>query len=430
MADREARYIYVNAGKNSNKGWVARQEGCVVTSYWGRIRSTTSFEDGELSGVQRKEWSFSADYAAEKHFNKKCREKERKGYKAVEVENVRQNGSNGVSSDMSKIATEQIDFGCQVTQKLVQRLSKENVHNILSNTALSYSKTSGLFKTPMGVVTKRTVDEARNLLSEIAVKIQQGNTVETQTVEDYLHLIPQDTGRQFDPRWWFRKQDDVIKQNNILDSLQGSLDTIATQPVVTEDDKPVPKVFDCRLHLVEDPVVIARIKNTFNSTRQGVHVSRNLNVKRVFEIEVADMKRNFDVVKDKINNVKELWHGTKVSNILSIFSKGLIVPPANAHHCTGRMYGAGVYASDQSTKALNYSYGYWDGVRSQNCFMFLVDMAMGKEYVPQSTGWGQTFPKPGFDSTFAKARVSGVLNNEMIVYKINQVNLKYLIEFE
>ena len=37
------------------------------------------------------------------------------------------------------------------------------------------------------------------------------------------------------------------------------------------------------------------------------------------------------------------------------------VPPANASHCTGRMFGNGVYFSDQSTKALNYAYGYWGG---------------------------------------------------------------------
>ena len=92
------------------------------------------------------------------------------------------------------------------------------------------------------------------------------------------------------------------------------------------------------------------------------------------------------------------------------------------------MFGPGAYFSDQSTKSLNYAYGYWGGSADNNCFMFLADVAMGKAYTPSS--WGSGFPKRGYDSTFAKAGKSGVRNNEMIVYKTNQANLKYLIEFE
>ena len=88
----------------------------------------------------------------------------------------------------------------------------------------------------------------------------------------------------------------------------------------------------------------------------------------------------------------------------------------------------GIYGSDQSTKSLNYAQGYWSkGAKDNNCFMFVMDMAMGKEYIP--SGPSQNLPKPGYDSTYAVGGKSGVMNNEMIVYNINQVNLKYLIEF-
>jgi len=59
--------------------------------------------------------------------------------------------------------------------------------------------------------------------------------------------------------------------------------------------------------------------------------------------------------------------------------------------------------------------------------MFLCSVAMGKYYVP--SGPSSNLPKAGYDSTYAKARQSGVMNNEMIVYKTNQCNLKYLVEF-
>ena len=59
--------------------------------------------------------------------------------------------------------------------------------------------------------------------------------------------------------------------------------------------------------------------------------------------------------------------------------------------------------------------------------MFLADVAMGKYHIAGS-GWG-SYPKPGYDSTWAKGGQSGVINDEMIVYKLNQANLLYLVEF-
>ena len=95
---------------------------------------------------------------------------------------------------------------------------------------------------------------------------------------------------------------------------------------------------------------------------------------------------------------------------------------------TGRLFGDGVYFSDQSTKALNYSNGYWSGNKENNCFMFLGLVAIGKYYVPKSTG--EKLPKQGFDSTWAKPGISSIQNNEMIVYNLSQINLQYLVEFD
>jgi poly [ADP-ribose] polymerase 2/3/4 len=91
------------------------------------------------------------------------------------------------------------------------------------------------------------------------------------------------------------------------------------------------------------------------------------------------------------------------------------------------MYGDGLYFSDQSTKALNYSHGYWGGSQDNKCFMFLADVAMGKEHLA-SRGFGASYPVAGYDSTFAKGGTA-VMNNEMIVYKTAQAKLKYLVEF-
>jgi poly [ADP-ribose] polymerase len=93
------------------------------------------------------------------------------------------------------------------------------------------------------------------------------------------------------------------------------------------------------------------------------------------------------------------------------------------------MYSDGLYFSCVSTKALNYATDFWGGGGVTNrVFMFLADVAMGKPYIAGG-GWGK-YPKPGYNSTWAKGGQSGVINDEMIVYNTNQANLIYLVEFE
>ena len=141
------------------------------------------------------------------------------------------------------------------------------------------------------------------------------------------------------------------------------------------------------------------------------------------------MATAFTAKAQEIGNVKLHWHGTKASNLLSILKQGLIIPPANAIQCTGRMFGNGIYGSEQSTKALNYATNYWNpsGEDEDRVFMLLCDFAMGKEYHPQS--YSRNFPAKGYDSTYVAPGAANTINQESVVYELDQVNLKYLCEF-
>ena len=206
-----------------------------------------------------------------------------------------------------------------------------------------------------------------------------------------------------------------------------SLQNVLAAPANDDAPKAEEKLFDVKLRRVEDGDTLDRIHRKYRETQQDKHACAHLDVKAVYAVEIAAMQQAFEAHGRPLGFVNELWHGTKIANLLSILRSGLRVSPPASAHVTGKMWGNGVYASDQSTKALNYAYGYWSGQRSDNCFMLLLDMAMGKTYVPSS--YTEKLPRPGYDSTFAKAGVSGVINNEMIVYRNEQVNIKYLVEF-
>ncbi len=417
---KEARYVLTNIAANNNKFWNIRlfADGSCET-HWGRVG-----EDGQHR--------LAAGFT-EGAFDSKCREKAAKGYKPQKtLGNTAPGGAVGIGGEkLARLASAQIETNSPEMMKLVAYLARVNVHRILEATTLQYDEARGTFSTPLGIVTADAIAEARALLSQIGVFVHgqdYGNAGFTARVNEYLMLVPQNIGRaKPQPETLFPDLEAVQKQGGILDSLEASLQVALSSP--REEDKPQvpePRLFEAKLHLVEDGREIDRVRRKYRATQRAMHACAHLDVRRLFRVEIASMRRAFEEDGKRIGNVQELWHGTRASNLLSILKSGFVIPPSNAAHCTGRAFGNGVYFSDQSTKSLNYAYGYWSGTREETCYMFLCQVALGRSYTPGSCA--EQLPKPGYDSTFARAGRSGVVNNEMIVYSTDRINPIFLVE--
>jgi poly [ADP-ribose] polymerase len=436
---KEDKYIKTDPEANNNKFWYIRLfDDCSIETEYGRVGSKPAIRSKSFDNME----------AAEKFYDKKCKSKEKgKSKHGVQTEIPYQKLKvmsdsikiDGNGLDMETIVNEQIKSSSKETKELLRYFIKQNIHNITENTAITYNKQSGLFETPCGPVTKEGIDEARVILSQISKWMKHPKRDERRygmLVSEYLMIIPSKVGRKLIADDVFGSKEDIEQQESILDSLEATyntiIDTIENQK---DSDETIekPKLFDVELDLVTDSSVIAHIKKLYSDTKNTMHMCHRMKVKRVFAVRIGHMAERFVKSGEPIGNVKELWHGTRDGNILSIMKNGLIIPSSSEGHCTGRMFGDGLYFSDQSTKALNYAAGYWSGSRSKikKCYMFLADVAMGKEYHPRSSDWQmhKKISRDGYDSTFAKAG-GCVRNNEMIVYKLAQANLKYLVEFE
>lgn len=429
----EKKYVLSSVDVNSNKVWIYRlfDDGS-WESAWGRVGND----------LQSKTFS-GGKYAAEK----KAREKLAKGYREVNVVGGT-NGTNGNSSaskvvnnsSLLDIAKKQIQHSCPVVGKLIEYLTKVNAHQIFVGTQgkITYNDTTGLFQTPIGIVSKENIDEARKLLVQLGDFVANrdfDNKNACRAMEDYLMLIPQECPRKLSVAGVLPDLTAVQKQNSILDSLEASYASVisgATEKNDNDDDvekDEPPKIFDVKLELLQDTKEFDRIKIGIDKTRHSVHACSHLKVEKVYAVEIKTMVDAFEKDGRKLSNIWELYHGSNSGNLLSILKIGLIIPPATSSYVTGRMFGPGAYFSSESSKSLNYSYGYWSGRgTSNNCFMFLADVAMGNYYIPSSST-SQRPPK-GYDSYFAKPGKSGVMNTEMIVGRTSQVNLKYLVEFK
>lgn len=427
-----ARYIMLiqtNADANHNKFYeVSMGDDGHVLARWGRVGAK-----GQSGSKGQGERAFDAAVRA----------KTSTGYKKVEIA-VTEAGSNKPQSSLAELAKRDV-LGAQsnpALEALIERLVALNRHQLLAASGGQIQIVDGQIKTPLGLITLHSVNEARHLLDELQQQVARQKTGSryTEVLNEYLMKVPQRIPAR---RGWdqdfFSEFTSFTRQNDLLDQLEGSIKLAekAPPPKVAEAAA-LPPMFGYHLAVCEDKKVFAKIEKFYKSSINGMHVSSRLSLKRIFVLDNAAAEQAFN---DKVqamdargkpgSNVQQYWHGTRAHNVLSIFKGGLIIPrQGGSIAITGRMFGDGLYFSDQSSKSLNYAYGYWDHQGyDNNCYMFLCDVAMGKHYTPRSPGNGDR-RKDGYDSCFAKANTSAVRNNEMIVYDTAQARLRYLCEFD
>lgn len=429
------KYVAVNPQENNNKIWQfsVLDDGTMFFEY-GRVGNPLNKTKPEphdtkklLAKIREKTSSKRSDFYSEITIV------------GNEIAPTKIAVSSSISKEEIKRRAEiEIGAGCPIVSALVKKLAEANRHELLvaSGGELDIDLSTGIVRTAMGVVTAENVTKARKALSMMTPLVKKkdfDNPLFTAELGAYLRLVPQKTPPR---RGWhstFIPDNSAIqKQSSLLDQLEASIDLAASR--ITEasnapksETKPT-SIFEVTMKIVDDKKIVDMVNKKFYDTRQSMHQSSRLKPTRVYEINIPHMSSAFEVDGRKVGNIKTLWHGTRMFNVLSIMKRGLILPKTlSTMQLAGAMFGNGIYFSDQSTKSLNYAHGYWDGgKRDSTCYMFLADVAMGREYVPSGPCDGQ---KSNYDSCFAKPGVSGVMNSEMIVYRTSQSNLRYLVEF-
>lgn len=406
----EVRLIFSDATENKNKFWHGKlfDNGDVLVE-WGRVGYNSQ--------------SKLHPNAGERKLESLKKSKLKKGY--TEQRTIASNLKNVAKNSLKQVAVNDIG-GCTEVKKLISWLADINIHKITSNTNIVYDSSEGTFNTPLGLVTIDGIHEAQSILNKISNLVESHSLDDnfSNLVSEYLRIIPQNVGMK---RGWenrfFGSHDLIAKQFDIIDSLEASLQKISTK---TQENSE--RVFEVKLSIVTDRDVIKNISDKYEKSRGFHRDVKNFKIKQIFQVYIPTMQEAFEKDGKNIGNIMSLFHGTKASNLLSILKVGLIIPPSNASHCTGRMFGPGIYFSDQSSKSLRYATNAWTyGGNTDRTFMFICDVAMGRYYVP--SGPRNSLPPKGYDSYFAKAGISGVMNNEMIIPRVSQCNLVHLIEF-
>jgi len=291
-------------------------------------------------------------------------------------------------------------------------------------------------------VTQKQIDTAQLILNELSSLVK--NDSSTSRFNDCLiklwTTVPRriaNTREAVLQFGTFNSPDKFDFTNKLLVEEQSSLDIMRGQVNVSnvqknQDDSSDLNILDAmgiKFSLADDDDVkvikskLGEIKDKFTSAW------------KIVNNRTQEKFNNF--VSTVSNKKTELfWHGSRNENWWSIIDSGLMIRPSSAVY-TGSMYGDGIYGASLSRKSYGYTSAkgsYWAKGSSSRCFMSLFDFHVGNQLLIHKhsswcydLNWNVLRKKGDFHSAYG-VKGADLRNDEFIVYKPDQVTIKYLVE--
>ena len=342
-------------------------------------------------------------------FDKKLREKLKKGYKDV-------------TDFHKKTATvkwlEEKDPLCQ-----------DLVSFLLS---VAHQKIAENYDCEAEALTQEMVDKAQACLSAIqsGMPVNDFNT----KLEELFQILPR---KMNNVSSWLAKsdadvsdlQDILSREQNLLDTLAGQVKANSVMKKVSDDGKQttVLGAFDTTIRIATDDEKKI-VYNKLGSYKNQVY--------QIYAVSNKNTNKKFDAWKGNSAHTDLLWHGSRTENWLSITATGLCLKP-NAI-TTGHMFGYGIYFAPSPSKSAGYTDklgSRWANGHGGRAFLGLFEVHTGKSYMVKdhtyeynSMSLSKLHVKGDYDSLWADSSQGMLRADEVIVYDDSQATIRYLVE--
>lgn len=403
MEIRPTYLILVSGQVNSNKYYNCFPEGDRFRVEYGRVDATKT-----------------TTYYPISKFESQIKSKIKKGYKDV--------------TDLKKDLVEEISStNPETPYKEIENAAVKAIVDKLQSLARDTIKKNYTVKASS--VTQDMVDAAQKIIDALANLCSSVDEFNENLLKLFT-VIPRKMGNVRDylacDKDEFAKI--ISKEQDLLDVMRGQ---IYVKPEV-EEASPVEKKQQTileELGLVMEEATkddIALIKTLMKESADKF--------RKAWRVTNLKTQNRFDkFVKD--NNIKDtrlLFHGSRSENFWSIIKTGLVLRPTNAV-ITGKMFGYGVYYAPRCAKSIGYtslSGSYWARGGCNTAYMAIFDVAYGtpydvydfdSKYYNLDYNKLQQF-KQGANCLHAHADKGMLRNDEIVVYKEEQMTIKYLIE--
>ncbi|KAM7400173.1 hypothetical protein PAMA_004733 [Pampus argenteus] len=314
-------------------------------------------------------------------------------------------------------------------------------------------------KAPLGKLTTEQIRAGYAALKRIeaCLKKKGSNRELLEACNQFYTRIPHDFGLKIPPI--IHTEDELKEKIKLLEALSDI--QIAVKMVQSSgggDEHPLDRQYQslhCKLqHIDSSSHEYKLIEQYLQSTHAPTHCTYTMTVMDIFSVDREGEKDKF---LSQLHSRTLLWHGSRLSNWVSILSQGLKVAPPEAP-VTGYMFGKGIYFADMSSKSANYCFA---NQRNHVGLLLLCEVALGDcnelldaDYEASNLpagkhstkGVGQTGPDPKNSVTLDGATVPmgpgvkttglvknkgySLLYNEYIVYNPAQIRMRYLVRIQ
>ena len=403
MAEIRPTYLIMVTTANNNKYYNLFPEGNQFRVEYGRVDATKT----------------TAYYPMSK-WDSQIKSKLKKGYQDVtelKKDLVEEISSSNPESPYQEIENEAVKL---IVEKL-QSLARETINK---NYTIKAS-----------AVTQDMVDAAQKIIDDLA----NNSTAVDDFNANLLKLFTIIPRKMSDVRYYLAdKTDDFSK---IITKEQDLLDVMRGQIYVKPEVEPITTVEKKQQTILEELGLVME-----EATKDDVALIKTLmkesadKFKKAWRVTNLKTQERFDkfVKENNINDTRLLFHGSRSENFWSIIKTGLVLRPTNAV-ITGKMFGYGVYYAPKCAKSIGYtslSGSYWAKGGNNTAYMALFDVAYGtpydvynfdSKYYNLDYNKLQQF-KSGANCLHAHADKGMLRNDEIVVYKEEQMTIKYLIE--
>ena len=403
MDIRPTYLIMVTGENNHNKYYSLFPEGSQFRVEYGRVDSTKTTKYYPMS-----KWT--------SQINSKLK----KGY--VDVTDLKKDLVEEISSANPESPYKEIENAAirAIVDKL-QSLARETIQK-------NYTVKASAVTQDMVDAAQKIIDELANSCS--AVEAFNDNLLKLFTV------IPRKMGNVRD--YLANKVEDFAQ---IISKEQDLLDVMRGQIYVKPDNEPAEHVEKKQQTILEELGLVMEETNADDVALIKTLMNESVDkFKKAWRVTNLKTQERFDkfVAENEIKDTRLLFHGSRSENFWSIIKTGLVLRPTNAV-ITGKMFGYGCYYAPKCAKSIGYtslSGSYWAKGGNNTAYMALFDVAYGtpydvynfdSKYYNLDYNRLQQF-KPGANCLHAHSDKGMLRNDEIVVYKEEQMTIKYLIE--
>jgi len=316
---------------------------------------------------------------------------------------------------------------------------------------------------PLGKLNKNQIDKGFDVLERLEDALTRNKSTELQKLtSEFYTIIPHSFGRKTPPvigdKETLQSKKDMLNMLNDIEIAQSLQGKEKAKKKKEEDEPELPNPLDANYNLLgaeltplaKGDKMYKLIETYFNNTKTGY--GGKVELQGIFEVSRNGEGARFKA-HDKLENRKLLWHGTNVAVVVAILNSGLRIMP----HSGGRV-GKGIYFASESGK----SAGYVTRNPKGDGFMFLNEVALGKEHHIVMDNSSLKTPPKGFDCVIAQGRTepdhgkaetvkldghdvvmamgkpqdrsefksSNFSQSEYLVYQESQVRMRYLLKLK